>query len=101
MKAIHRTVYLKGPRVDPAAPTRKAIYCGSIDNAIELRRIDARFPTFNEGREWAPREGTVTVLLRLVNRADLGIRLKAHSPSVLWQRFRKTPCELSQTNLLP
>jgi hypothetical protein len=51
MKAIHRTVYLEGPRVDPAAPTRKAIYCGSIDNAIELRRIDARFPTFNEGRE--------------------------------------------------
>jgi hypothetical protein len=51
MKAIHRTVYLEGPRVDPAAPTRKAIYGGSIDNAIELRRIDARFPTFNEGRE--------------------------------------------------
>jgi hypothetical protein len=73
-----------------------------VDNEVELMRwIDARFPTFNEGREQVPREGRVTVLLRLVNLAVLGIRLKERSPAVLWQQFQKKPCELSQKNLLP
>jgi hypothetical protein len=66
-----------------------------------MRRIDARFPTFNAGPEQAPREGPVTVLLRLVSLAFSAARSEARSPSVLWQRFRKTPCELSQTNVLP
>jgi hypothetical protein len=50
-----------------------------------MRRIDARFATLNEGREQAPREGPVTVLLRLVSLAFSGTRSEARSPSVLWQ----------------
>jgi hypothetical protein len=34
------------------SPARENPFRNAIDNAVELmRRIDARFPTFNEGRE--------------------------------------------------
>ncbi len=101
MKAIHRTVYLKHQGPDSGNPASETGYRESINNAIEIMtRIDARFSTFNAGRDQTPREGRVTVLLGLMSLAVSGTRLEAHSPSGSGQRFRKTHCELSQTNLL-
>jgi hypothetical protein len=86
----------------PTQPASETGYRESINNAIEIMtRIHARFPTFNEDREQAPREGSVTVLQGLMSLAVSGTRLEARLPSGLGQRFRKTPCELSQTTILP
>jgi hypothetical protein len=45
-------VYLKHQGPVPGNPARETAYRESINKVIEkMRRIDARFPTFNEGRE--------------------------------------------------
>jgi hypothetical protein len=51
MKAIHRTVYFK-MSAGGSGELHTQNYLLRVDNEVELmRRIDARFPNFNEGRE--------------------------------------------------